>query len=139
MRLSKSTKDAIAILVHLARREDDSTMSIPQIADACGLTPAVTFKLVPVLVRAGYLVSGRGRSGGVRLARAPGDIPVGEVVRTLEQTPQTDLNTVEAGTDLEAMIGDAFEAFVSILDQNTVADLAGPSGATDVTRRLGNG
>ena len=125
MKLSKQTKDAVAVLVHMARL-DGAPVAIPQIAQACAMTPAATFKLVPILVRAGFLETDRGRGGGVRLAMRPEMISVGTVVRRLEQRPGE-----EAERPLDSLVGEAFEAFVGILDRNTIADLSRGTGAAD--------
>ncbi len=123
MRLSKRTRDAVKVAAHLAHC-GDVLQSIPQIAEACDITGANTFKLIPLMVRAGFLETERGRGGGVRLARSPGEITVGSIVRAMEKiersSPEGDDDFVG---DLEHILDDAFEGFLEILDQNTLADL----------------
>ncbi len=120
MRLSKQTRDAVNTLVHLAR-SDGQLLSVPEIARACDMTEATAFKLVPLLVKANLLQTERGRGGGVRLQRDPAEISVGEVVRAVEAMQRSN----EGGpTDFGRMVDDAFEAFLEILDENTIADMA---------------
>ena len=120
MRLSKQTKDAVNTLVHLAR-SDGRLVSVPEIARACGMTEATAFKLVPLLVKANLLQTERGRGGGVRLQRDPAEISVGEVVRAVEALQRS---TGDGPNDLGRLVDDAFEAFLEILDENTIADMA---------------
>ena len=120
MRLSKQTRDAVNTLVHLARSEG-RLLSIPEIAEACSMTEATAFKLVPALVRAGLLTTERGRGGGVRLDRDPSEISVGEVVRAMENLQGAADN---GSSGLERLVDDAFEAFLEILDDNSIADMA---------------
>lgn len=129
MRLTQQTKNAVSILVHLARTPGRSP-TVPEIAQACGITENNTFKLVPVLVRAGFLNTIRGRNGGVILARPADEIPVGEVVRATEGSLQSAGEQAASDTmTFEAMVDDAFLAFVEILDRSTIAELAGAGDA----------
>jgi Rrf2 family iron-sulfur cluster assembly transcriptional regulator len=66
----------------LARARDDS-LTLTQVAEAEGLTPAYAGKLLRLLVQAGVAESTRGRSGGYRLTRDPAEISVAEVVGPL--------------------------------------------------------
>ncbi len=129
MRLSKQTTDAVKVLVHLARHAD-TTMSVPELAKACGMTEPVTFKLVPLLVREGFARTDRGRSGGVTLKRSPDTISLGEVVRALEKAPlEAKSSKGLQAPDLTSIVDHAFGGFLEILDQHSVADLAKKQGA----------
>ncbi len=133
MRISKQTKDAIRTLVFLTR-SDQVLHAIPDIASAVTMTDATAFKLIPSLVRAGFLETERGRGGGVKLAVDPGDISVGNVVRALENI-QGAGGADDQSVILDEMVGDAFSAFLDILDGNTIADLAsGQRSDLDVQR-----
>lgn len=120
MRLSKQTRDAVNTLVHLARA-DGRLLSIPEIADACGMTEATAFKLVPLLVKANFLKTERGRGGGVRLDRDPAEISVGEIVRAMETLQGA---ADDGASGLERIVDNAFDAFLEILDENSIADMA---------------
>ncbi|WP_205068486.1 Rrf2 family transcriptional regulator, partial [Vibrio cholerae] len=41
-------------------------------------------KVVNQLVKLGYLQSQRGKNGGIRMARSPDEINIGQVIRALE-------------------------------------------------------
>lgn len=125
MRISKQTNDAVRVLVFLARSETE-LHAITDIAKACDVTKFNAFKLVPVLVKAGFLVTERGRGGGVKLALSPAEISVGAVVRELEVLHRS----AETAGVLDNMVDDAFEAFLQILDENTIADLAKETSAS---------
>lgn len=127
MRLSQQTRNAVSVLVQLAKAANRS-LTVPEIAKACDITEYNTFKLVPVLVRGGFLRTIRGRNGGVELAIPADDISIGSVVRATEQSLQTDAMDAKAGdsqASFETMVDDALLAFVEILDQNTIAELTG--------------
>lgn len=67
----------------LARAGRDESLTLNQVAEAEGLTPAYAGKLLRLLVQAGVAESTRGRSGGYRLTRDPARISVAAVVGPL--------------------------------------------------------
>jgi Rrf2 family cysteine metabolism transcriptional repressor len=84
------------------------------------------------LRRAGFVLSARGPSGGYRLAYPPGEISMGQVLRSLEG-PVTLLDcTTELGLDacaislkcrMRSVWIEANRAVTAILDSTTIADL----------------
>lgn len=128
MRLSQQTKNAVSVLVYLARNPD-VTPTVPEIAEGCEITEYNTFKLVPLLARTGFLKTIRGRNGGVVLAMPAAEISVGAVVRATDSELQANSPKKEDGTQkgavtFDAMVDDAFLAFVELLDRNSIAELA---------------
>lgn len=121
MRLNKSTSYAVRILIDCARA-GDRLVKVAEIAERLELTQQNAFKIVHLLSKAGFLDSVRGRRGGVRLARPASKIRVGDVVRAIEFT---DFNG-EMGShgSLNQIVDDALEAFISVLDQHTLAQMA---------------
>jgi len=122
MRLNKSTSHAVRILVHCAKSEDE-LVKVAEIARRLDITQQNTFKIVHLLTKGGFLGSVRGRNGGVRLARPAAKIRIGDVVRSIELTGTEGMETGrDAG--LNDIVDDALEAFISVLDQHTLADMA---------------
>jgi Rrf2 family nitric oxide-sensitive transcriptional repressor len=122
MRLNKSTSHAVRILIDCAKAEGH-LVKVADIAQRLDITQQNAFKIVHLLSRAGFLASVRGRRGGVRLARPAAQIRIGDVVRAIEFT---ELNGREAasGAGLSQIVDDALEAFISVLDQHTLAEMA---------------
>jgi len=122
MRLNKSTGHAVRILIDCAKA-GDQLVKVADIAQRLDITQQNTFKIVHLLSRSGFLASMRGRRGGVRLARPAAEIRIGDVVRAIEFT---ELNGREAGASggLSQIVDDALEAFISVLDQHTLAQMA---------------
>jgi Rrf2 family transcriptional regulator, nitric oxide-sensitive transcriptional repressor len=95
------------------------------------------------LGRLGLIRTIRGRGGGLRLARAPGEIVVGAVVRQTED----DLALVEcfsggacaitAPCRLRRVLREALSAFLAVLDRYTLADLIEDPGGHDIAKLLG--
>jgi Rrf2 family nitric oxide-sensitive transcriptional repressor len=79
----------------------------------------------------GYIQTIRGRNGGMKLARPADQIIVGEVVRWTEAplelvecfNPDTNTCPLEGACHLSRGIQRALRAFLSVLDDMTIADI----------------
>jgi Rrf2 family nitric oxide-sensitive transcriptional repressor len=130
MQLSKFTDYALRVLMHLASADDNllTTRQISEIHDAKFNHLA---KVTQWLVREGYVNSLRGRSGGLRLAKAPKDINVGTIIRELESQHslvecfQLDGGScaLVGGCGLTSALHEAQEAFFEVLERKTLEDL----------------
>ena len=71
----------------------------------------------------------RGRNGGVRLARPASAIRIGDVVRATEVThveieDGSQRGRKPKGAGVNRILDDALGAFIDVLDQHTLADMA---------------
>jgi Rrf2 family protein len=135
MRLNKSTGHAIRILIECAR-SDGRLVKVADLAERLELTMQNVFKIVHLLSRADLIAAERGRNGGVGLARPPQKIRMGDIVRAMEATDMgVDTGRLRAGSRKSAVNGvnrvldNALDAFVAVLDQHTLSDMAGSTKA----------
>lgn len=84
MKISSRTEYGIRILVALARVEDESCLSLAEIARREKLPHAYLEQVVRDLRRSGLVTATRGQSGGYRLARPASEIAMTDAVRALE-------------------------------------------------------
>jgi Rrf2 family protein len=84
MKISTRTEYGIRVLVTLARAEADTCLSLAEIARREKLPHAYLEQLVGDLRRAGIVTATRGQTGGYRLSRPAGEIPMTDAVRALE-------------------------------------------------------
>jgi Rrf2 family nitric oxide-sensitive transcriptional repressor len=139
MRLTTYTDYALRVLMYLGLRGRDLS-TIQEIAEQYGISKNHLMKLVHVLGRLGYVETIRGKNGGLRLARRPDEITVGEIVRRLE--PDMALVECFRSTDVQCRIvktcllqdalGEALDRFLQTLDRYTLSDLLVP--AEDLSR-----
>jgi Rrf2 family nitric oxide-sensitive transcriptional repressor len=125
MRLTRYTDYALRVLLFLAARPGE-LRSVGEVVRAYGISQSHVTKVVNDLVNAGYLESVRGRSGGIRLARAPEDINVGAVVRHTESgfdLVDCPSCVIAPACGLTGAFAKAVAAFLATLDGYTVADL----------------
>lgn len=131
MQLTRYTDYSLRVLIYLAVHKE-GLATIEEISDAYGISKAHLTKIVHQLGLAGYLETVRGRGGGLRLARPPAKIRIGDVVRQTEDTslvecfdPQTSHCRIEPVCGLRAALKDALQAFLRTLDGYTLADVVG--------------
>ncbi len=82
MKITAQEEYGLRCLLRLARAADGS-LTLPEIAEAEGLSVSHVAKLMAVLRQAGLLESVRGRAGGYRLAKPPGAIRLGALLLIL--------------------------------------------------------
>jgi Rrf2 family nitric oxide-sensitive transcriptional repressor len=133
MRLTTFSDYAFRVLIYLGSAPQ-GLATIADIARAYGISENHLMKVVHALSRLGYVETVRGKGGGMRLARPPGEINVGEVLRATEDgfalvdcmgEGESDCRIVRACA-LKGVLGEAVAAFLKVLDGYTLEDLARP-------------
>lgn len=130
MKLTTFSDYTLRVLMFLALNRE-RLATIPEIAAAYGISENHLMKVVHQLARAGVIESVRGKGGGIRLAREPGDIRLGQIVRASEgSAPIVECLADEPGAcriapacRLAAVLVRAFDALYATLDEYTLADL----------------
>jgi Rrf2 family transcriptional regulator, nitric oxide-sensitive transcriptional repressor len=132
MRLTLSTDYALRTLIYLGAARD-RLATIAEIADAFDISKAHLMKVVNRLGQQGYIETVRGRGGGIRLARRPDAIGVGNVVRdageelaVMSCLAKSGVCRIERCCILRSALRGATEAFLAVLDDYTLADLLAP-------------
>jgi Rrf2 family nitric oxide-sensitive transcriptional repressor len=128
MRLTKQTGHAIRILIDCALA-GNQLVKVADISERLDVTKQNVFKIVHILSHAGFLTAVRGPNGGVRLAKPAASIKIGDVVRAIEVTRvQVDgglsAKPQDGPAPINAMFDDALTAFISVLDQHSLEELA---------------
>ena len=122
MRISKTTHNALQILIATAR-SGETRVKGAAIAQELNLTEQNTSKIVHLLSRGGFIKATRGPHGGMILARDPEKIRIGDIVLAMERMAVEDALHTKAG-DFSGLFDVALEAFVAVLNQHTLADMA---------------
>ncbi|MEW6100595.1 MAG: Rrf2 family transcriptional regulator [Pseudomonadota bacterium] len=145
MRLTSFTDYALRVLIFLAAGRGEPRATVGEIAAAFDISESHLTKVAHFLGRQGWVVTVRGKGGGLQLARPAGTIGVGEVVRRaegegafaecFEARPRQGLEPADrpgAGRTpcsiadmcgLQGVLREAVAAFFGVLDRHTVQDL----------------
>jgi Rrf2 family nitric oxide-sensitive transcriptional repressor len=133
MRLTKYTDYSLRVLIYLGVHPSRHA-TIEEVAGAYSISRNHLMKVVHHLATNGVLETQRGRKGGFRLARDPGAIRLGEVVRQTETDfalvdcldAQGSGCTIDGACALRGVLEDAMNAWFAVLDRYTLADLIQP-------------
>lgn len=131
MRLTRHSDNALRALIYLGIHSAESPARITDIARRMGISADHLAKVVARLAQLGYVETLRGRDGGVRLAKPPAAIVVGEVIRATEDNlnlvecfdPSTNQCPIAPACALAPALDEALTAFFAVLDRYTLADL----------------
>ena len=136
MRLTSYTNYSLRILMYCALQQG-RLVTIPEVADAFGISRAHLLKSARHLGQLGYLRTVRGRNGGIELARAPEAISVGAAIRDLEDTgefvecfnPSRNQCRIAGPCRLTGLLRRGLEGFYRELEDSTLADLVADEAA----------
>lgn len=130
VRLTTYTDYALRLLVYLATHRD-RPCAVSDVARGYGISRNHLMKVVGALSVAGFVETLRGKGGGIRLARSPHLISLGEVVRATERDftlvgcfdPAGPGCRIESACRLSGVLREALDRFFDVLDGYTLADL----------------
>lgn len=129
MRLTTFTDYTLRVLIYLGLHQD-RLVTIADIARAYGISENHLMKVVHGLAQRGDIETVRGKGGGMRLARLPQAINIGETIRATEGYGGL-LGCIDGNSDcciqgtcaLIGILREAQNALYAVLDRHTLADL----------------
>jgi Rrf2 family nitric oxide-sensitive transcriptional repressor len=132
MQLSLRADYSLRTLIYLATHPE-RIVPTKEISDAYGISKHHLVRIVENLARHDYVKIHAGRSGGLSLNRETSQIRLGEVVRVAEPNmqlvecfdPSTNTCKIAPACGLKQMFSEALEAFLTSLNQHTLADVVG--------------
>jgi len=127
----------------LATTKNDQS-SIQMVAQAFDISENHLVKVVHKLGKHGFILTTRGRGGGISLARSAKEIVIGDVVRTMEPSfdivecfnPDTNSCPIGSVCRLKSVLARARDAFLGCLDEVTLADVVVNKNALYQTLKL---
>ena len=133
MKISTRGRYALRMMLDLSENQGDGVVALKDIAARQGISKKYLEQIIPLLNRAGLLQTSRGFQGGYRLAKAPENYSVGEILRAaegglspvacLEQSPNAcprghECDTLPIWTGLEQVMNEYLDgiSLQSVLD-----------------------
>ncbi len=133
MQLNKFTDYALRILMYVAQPRD-FPYTIAELAERLQVSLNHAMKIVHFMAKQDWLITTRGKGGGIRLNPASLNLQLGQIVRIL----QHDSNVVECNNPpcvlrptcgLKGILDTAVDQFYHSLDQYTLQDVVLPKDA----------
>lgn len=105
--------------------------TIAELANELQVSENHAMKIVHFMAKQDWLITTRGRGGGIRMNPLTLKIPLGQVVRILQQDSQVvECNTppcvLRKNCGLKGILDDAVEQFYASLDQYTLSEVVTP-------------
>lgn len=128
MHLTQQTDYALRVLIYSAIN-NERLVNISQIAHDYRISKSHLMKVTTALVKGGFLEGIRGKGGGLRLAKAPNAIGIGQVVRYMEPLRIVECMNednqclISPSCQLAGILVGATKAFLQHLDNYTLSDL----------------
>jgi len=144
MQLTLHADYAFRVLLYLGSQPERHVASTREISEAYGISRHHLIRVAQTLARHGFVTISGGREGGISLARNPQTIRLGEVIRKAE----TNLRVVEcfdkatntcpiiSVCQLKPVLNLALDAFLSVMDEYTLADMLKEKHGTRLARIL---
>lgn len=105
--------------------------TIAELANELQVSENHAMKIVHFMAKQDWLITARGRGGGIRMNPLTLKIPLGQIVRILQQDSQVvECNTppcvLRKNCGLKGILDDAVEQFYASLDQYTLSEVVTP-------------
>ncbi|PKE50820.1 RrF2 family transcriptional regulator [Macrococcoides caseolyticum] len=129
MKLTLYSDYSLRVLMYVARQEH--RVQIDEIAKFYGISKNHLTKIVNNLATLGYIETTRGRGGGIRIKMAPEEINIGTLIRKTEEhfnlvecfDRETNTCPIAGICGLQGVLGEALNAYLSVLDKYTLQDI----------------
>ena len=144
MKVSAQEEYGLRCLLQLARLDEGEFLTLGQMAEREGISPANAGKLLWLLSKAGLVASIRGTKGGYRLARPATEIHLNEIIKVLDEEDVQDghcksytglldscVHTGDCG--IRPVIVGVHEVVRKALSAITLAQLIGTESKVDAT------
>jgi Rrf2 family nitric oxide-sensitive transcriptional repressor len=143
MQLTLHADYSLRILLYLTENTD-RYVSTREISEAYGISRNHLVRVVQTLHANGFVEVSEGRNGGVKLARDPAEINLGQVVRKSEPNfrmvecfdAETNTCPIVAVCRLKGILAKALESFFAVLDDCALADLVRGSRGESLSQYL---
>lgn len=143
MQLTKYTDFGLRVMMYLTQGNGRGTpVTIPEIAERFDVSRNHLVKVAHFLAQQGWVTTARGKGGGLRLARAPAEYRLGDLVYALENQKALvncgePVCALQGFCLLSGVLADSLKTFYDELNRHTLADLVrAPTGEAIVRLQL---
>ena len=136
MQLNKFTDYALRLLMYISRPRD-TPYTIAEIARDLHVSQNHLVKIVHFMGKQDWIITTRGKGGGIRLNAETLNLNLGQIVRILQGNNQiVECNTppcvLRSNCGLKGILDQALEQFYQSLDQYRLSDVLNPGSSSKV-------
>lgn len=84
MKISTRGRYALRVLIDLAEHRDNGYIPMKEVASRQGVSLKYLEQIMPTLTKNGFVEGVQGKGGGYRLAKAPSECRIGDILRLTE-------------------------------------------------------
>ncbi|MBU6460617.1 MAG: Rrf2 family transcriptional regulator [Proteobacteria bacterium] len=133
MQLTQYTDYSLRVLIYLGSKPGGFG-TISEITDFYGISRNHLTKIVNHLANHGLLVTTRGKHGGIRLAKPPGLIRIGQVIQLMEPNFNiaecfngvSNSCVITRNCGLKGVLKEGVDSFLAVMDKYTLEDIVKP-------------
>ena len=136
MQLTRAADYGVRVMIHLATSPTNGRHSLSQLAKVADAPESFLSKVLQALVRAGMIESRRGQAGGFEISQLGVQATIRAVIEAVDGPVRLNLCLVEgrpchrqSWCPAHPVWARAQRAMFAVLEEATVAELAGPSRA----------
>lgn len=131
MQLNKFTDYALRILMYVSQPQAEP-YTIAELSQRLQVSENHAMKIVHFMAKQNWIITTRGKGGGIRLATLTLDLKLGYIVRILQKETQiVECNhppcILRANCGLKGILDQALEQFYQSLDQYTFHEILSPT------------
>lgn len=128
MQLTRHTDFSLRVLIYLSLNKSEKLVTINEISEHFKIVKNHLTKVVNHLAQKGYVETIRGKNGGIRLAKQPAEIKLGDVVQAMEMNLEVvdctkPLCPLINNCKLKRVLNEAKKSFLSTLNNYSIKDL----------------
>ena len=130
MQLSKFTDYTFRVLIYMATHQEE-LYTVEQLATKLEVSEHHLKKVIYKLAKTEYLISIKGRSGGLKLGLPPEEINLGEVLKATEDNlcivecikSEMNCNFLTKECKLKGIIKESLHQFIEVFSRYTLQDI----------------
>lgn len=130
MQLSKFTDYTFRVLIYMATYQEE-LCTVEQLATKLEVSEHHLKKVIHKLAKTDYLISIKGRAGGLKLGLPPEEINLGEVLRITEDNlyivecikNEMNCNFIKKECKLKGIIQESLHQFIEVFSKYTLQDI----------------
>ena len=132
-KISQKSRYALRALLQLALQNSQEPVGVRKLADTQDIPTRFLEVILSQLRQGGFVLSVRGKHGGYVLAKKPGQIPVGQIIRFVESIRQNDSGKPPRPQRIKA--GDFSEKWLFTKTNASISDIMDKISLEDMVRQ----